>query len=54
MTPTCHDCGRTLREGESAWADDWKVVDATGVRLEVRYTCEECAARPVQAAGRVR
>ena len=42
-TPTCHTCRRTLAVGESAYADDWKVVTPEGVRSETRYTCEGCA-----------
>ena len=41
--PSCHTCGRTLAAGESAYADDWKVVTPEGVRAETRYTCEGCA-----------
>lgn len=45
----CTHCGRVLREGESAWASDWKVIDTHGtsadVRLETRYTCDDCEAK---------
>jgi hypothetical protein len=46
MTATCHTCKRVLSEGESAWADDWTVLDpATGrARKEVRFTCDQCQA----------
>lgn len=44
--PTCRTCGRTLRDGESAWARDVKVVEPEGVRVETRYTCDDCEARP--------
>lgn len=46
MMPACHECKRSLREGETAWAQDWKVLDTTGDsatwRMETRYTCEDC------------
>ena len=46
---TCHECKRTLREGDSAWVADWKVLDiftADGtVHLETRYTCDDCEAK---------
>lgn len=46
MTPSCHNCGRTLNEGESAWASDWKVIDTSGstvtFRTETRHTCDDC------------
>jgi hypothetical protein len=45
---TCQSCGRVIAVGESAWADDWKVIDVTGTtagfRMETRYTCEDCEA----------
>lgn len=48
MTPTCHTCKRSLANGESAWASDWKVIDVSGttakLRTEVRYTCDDCEA----------
>ena len=44
---TCHECKRSLAVGESAWADDWKVIDTSGeratTRTEIRYTCDDCA-----------
>lgn len=44
----CQNCKRRLAEGESAWADDWKVLDVKGTtvtwRIETRYTCDDCAA----------
>ena len=40
--PVCRVCQRTLRTGETALAEDWKVIDARGVRLETRYTCAGC------------
>jgi hypothetical protein len=44
MTAVCHTCTRVLTAGESAWADDWTVLDGTGsARREVRYTCDDCA-----------
>lgn len=42
MTPDCHDCGRALVVGESAWADDWIVIEAGLVRVETRYRCDDC------------
>ena len=46
--PSCHDCGRTLVIGETAYASDWTVIDTSGTtattRLETRYTCEDCEA----------
>jgi uncharacterized paraquat-inducible protein A len=42
--PACHRCKRTLREGESAWASDWTVIDPAGSRTETRYTCDDCEA----------
>ena len=44
--PACQSCRRVLAVGESAWADEVKVIEAGGVRLETRYTCEDCEARP--------
>lgn len=45
-TPKCQRCNRTLLEGESAWADEVKVIDVSGrtakFRLETRYTCDGC------------
>lgn len=41
--PTCHDCWRTLKTGESAWASDWKVLTDEGFRTETRYRCDECS-----------
>lgn len=42
----CRSCNRQLQEGESAWAEDWTVLDVSGSeaswRTEVRYTCEGC------------
>lgn len=43
-TPACSGCGRTLVEGESAWASDWHVIEPDGVRVETRYTCDDCSA----------
>lgn len=47
-TPACQKCERTLVEGETAWASDWKVIDVSGTtaqfRTETRYTCESCEA----------
>lgn len=43
-TPVCHVCKRSLRVGDSAWADDWKVLGTDGsFRMETRYTCDDCA-----------
>jgi hypothetical protein len=44
MTAKCSKCSRVLTAGESAWADDWTILDpATGrARREVRYTCDDC------------
>ena len=46
--PVCHKCKRTLREGESAWVADWKVLDVLDetatFRTETRYTCDDCEA----------
>lgn len=39
MTAECRACLRPLVQGESAWASDWTVIDAAGVRLETRYAC---------------
>lgn len=39
----CVGCGRSLRDGETAWAGDWYVITPDGVRLETRYTCDTCA-----------
>lgn len=43
----CQSCGHLFAEGESAWADDWKVIDTSGTtvtfRMETRYTCDWCA-----------
>jgi hypothetical protein len=49
VTAKCSKCGRDLSAGESAWADDWTVLDVdTGrVRREVRYTCDDC--QPVKS-----
>ena len=48
MSAECHTCKRVLHEGEKVWADDWKVIDVTGttaaIRIETRYTCDDCAA----------
>lgn len=45
---TCHGCGRALREGDTAWASDWKVIDVSGTtvatRFVTRYTCDDCEA----------
>lgn len=47
LTPNCRVCLRVLAVGESAWADDFKVIDVSGetvtMRVETRYTCDECA-----------
>ena len=43
-TPVCHSCQRTLRKGEQAWASDWTVIEASGLRTETRYTCDDCEA----------
>lgn len=44
----CTACDKTLNEGDTAWADEWKVLDVTGEvatwRIETRYTCDDCAA----------
>ncbi len=40
---TCRHCARTLHSGELAWADDVKVIEPGGVRVVVRYTCDDCA-----------
>lgn len=44
----CMVCGRSLAEGESAWASDWTVIDVTGTtaatRFVTRYTCDDCEA----------
>jgi hypothetical protein len=46
VTPECRSCGRRLKVGEEAWADDWKVLDVQGTtatwRHETRYTCNDC------------
>jgi hypothetical protein len=44
VTAKCSKCSRVLTDGESAWADDWTVLDpSTGrARREVRYTCDDC------------
>lgn len=42
--PWCRVCGRTLQEGETAWMSGWKVIEPGGVRIESRYTCDECEA----------
>jgi hypothetical protein len=45
MTAKCSKCSRVITAGESAWADDWTVLDGTGpARREVRFTCDDCAA----------
>jgi hypothetical protein len=41
---TCHKCRRGLSAGDEAWASDWTVIEPTGVRVEVRYTCADCEA----------
>ena len=42
MTARCQTCGRTIHNGELCYAAEWKVVEPGGVRVEVRYTCDEC------------
>lgn len=45
MAAKCHDCGRLIANGESAWARDWTVIDdASNVRTETRHTCDDCEA----------
>ena len=48
--PTCNRCERVLEVGETAYAEDWKVIDTSSttasVRLETRYICEDCNAKP--------
>lgn len=41
---TCQKCTRVLADGETAWADDWVVIDPTTGRhvRETRYTCDGC------------
>lgn len=41
-TPSCCECGRTFSVHESAWAEDWTVVDEDGATFETRYTCFDC------------
>lgn len=40
----CHKCGHVFAEGESAWADDWTVINERGARTETRYLCDDCEA----------
>ena len=46
--PTCFTCKRELNDGESVWADDWKVIGVEGelatFHTETRYTCDDCEA----------
>ena len=42
MTATCRECHRAFTEGESGWVEDVKVITPSGVRLEQRYTCDQC------------
>lgn len=42
----CEACNRVLRDGDTAWASDWKVIDVSGVTVTTsfvtRYTCDGC------------
>ena len=40
--PACHTCKRSLAMDESAWASDWTVIENGAIRLETRYTCDDC------------
>ena len=48
MSAACRICDLIIPIGDSAWADDWKVVevDDTGaamkIRTETRYVCDHC------------
>lgn len=46
--PACHTCGHVFTVGESAWADDWTVIDPHdrrwNPRMETRWTCDDCEA----------
>lgn len=47
----CRRCDRTLNEGDTAWAEDWTVIDVNGTRAEnrteVRYVCDPCNSEAV-------
>lgn len=38
----CQECGIQLNPGDGAWASDHHVITPEGVRLETRYTCDDC------------
>lgn len=38
----CRLCERVIPVGESAWAEDWKVIGLKGVTVQIRYTCDDC------------
>ncbi len=42
--PCCRSCGRLLLTGEDAWVEDVKVIGPGSVRIETRYTCDDCEA----------
>jgi len=43
-TPTCHDCGGVLADGEEVHASDWTVIEPDGPRMETRYHHITCSA----------
>ena len=43
--PTCRFCGHQFTVGETAWVQDWWVVDGEGTKHERRYACDKCNER---------